>query len=88
MENRSRLHNLCIDEIPKYKQESWEDTEELLTDTLREQLGVNKIQIERAHLVRIKEAGKDRTIDAKFCSGKGKQNVLNEARCQKKEDIY
>ena len=87
LEDRSRRDNLRVDGIPEYE-ESWDDTEELLKDTLREKLIVNKIQIERAHRVGAKKAGKDRTTVAKFGSYKGKQCVLNEAKCQKREDIY
>ena len=74
--------------MPEYEEESWDDTEELLKDALREKLGVNKTQIERAHRAGAKEAGEDRTIVAEFSSCKGKQRILNEARCQKREDIY
>ena len=35
-----------------------------------------------------KEAGKDRTIVAKFSNCKGKQRVFNEVSCQKREDIH
>ena len=53
-----------------------------------EKLGVTKIQIQRAHRVGAKEEGKDRTIVAKLSSYKHKQRVLNEARHQKREEIY
>ena len=78
LEDRSRRDNLRIDGIPEYEEESWDNTEELLKDALREKLGVNKFQIERAHRNRAKEGGKDRTIVAKFSSYKGKERLLNE----------
>ena len=86
LEDRSRRDNLYG--MPECEEESWDDTEELLKDALSEKLGVNKIQIGRAHRVGAKEGGKDRTMVAKFSSYKGKQRVLNEARRQKREDIY
>ena len=49
LEDRSRRDNLLVDGIPKYVEESWNDIEKLLKYTLREKLGVNKIQLERAH---------------------------------------
>ena len=49
LEDRSRRDNLRVDGIPKYVEESWNDIEKLLKYTLREKLGVNKIQLERAH---------------------------------------
>ena len=82
------LDEITLNGIREHEEESWDDTEELLKDALREKLGANKIQIERAHRVGAKEGGKNRSIVAKFCSCKGKQRVLNEARCQKREDIY
>ena len=88
MEDRSQRDNHRVDGIPEYEEESWDDTEELHEDASPEKLGVNKIQIERAHRVGAKEAGKDRTIVAKFSSYKGKQHVLNGARCQKRNDMY
>ena len=88
LEDRSWRDNLCVDGIPECEEESWGNTEELFKDTLRETLGVNKIQIERANRVGAKETDKDKTIVAKFGSCKGKQRVLNETRCQEIEDIY
>ena len=82
------LDEITLNGIREHEEESWDDTEELLKDALREKLGANKIQIERAHRVGAKEGGKNRSIVAKFCSCKGKQRVLNEARRQKREDIY
>ena len=58
------------------------------TDAVCEKLGTSKIQIERAHRVGEKERGTERPIVAKCSSCKGEQNVLNEARHQKIEDIY
>ena len=49
LEDRSRRDNLRVDGIPKYVEESWNDIEKILKYTLREKLGVNKIQLERAH---------------------------------------
>ena len=49
LEDRSRRDNLRVDGIPKYVEESWNDIEKLLKYTLHEKLGVNKIQLERAH---------------------------------------
>ena len=77
MEDRSRRDNLRVDGIPNYVEESWNDIEKLLKYTLREKLGVNKIQLERAHWVGAKEGGKDRTIVAKFSNYKGKYVVFN-----------
>ena len=88
LEDRCRRDHFRVDGIREYGEESWDDTEKLLKDALREKLGMNKFQIERAHRVGAKEGGKDRTIVAKFSSYKGQQRVLNEVKRQKKEEIY
>ena len=49
LEDRSRQDNLHVDGKPEYEEESWDDTEELLKDILREKLDVKKIHVERAH---------------------------------------
>ena len=88
LQDRSQSGNPHIDGITEYQEKSWDDTEELLKDTLREKLDLNQIQIERSHPSGTKEAGNSRTIVAKFCNYKGKQCVLNEARHQKREEIH
>ena len=63
LEDRSWRDNLRVDGIPEYEEESWDDTEEIVKDALHEKLCANK-----SHPVGAKEAGKDRTIVAKFSS--------------------
>ena len=63
LEDRSWRDNLRVDGIPEYEEESWDDTEEIVKDALHEKLFGNK-----SHPVGAKEAGKDRTIVAKFSS--------------------
>ena len=40
-----------IDGIPEYKEDSWDDTKELLKDALRKKMDANKIKIETANRV-------------------------------------
>ena len=80
LEDRSRLDNLRFDGIPEYKNETWADTEDILKDTLREQLGMNNIKIERAHRIGTNTQSTCRTIIAKFTSYKTKERILKEAR--------
>ena len=88
VEDSSQRGNPRIDGVTEYQEKSWDNTGELLKDTLPEKVDVNQIQIERSHPVGTKEAGTDRTIVAKFCNCKAKQRVLNEARHQKREEIH
>ena len=43
-----------IDGIPEYKEDSWDDTKELLKGALRKKMDANKIKIETAHRVAAK----------------------------------
>ena len=88
LEDRSRLDNLRFDGIPEYKNETWADTEDILKDTLREQLGMNNIKIERAHRIGTNTQSTCRTIIAKFTSYKTKERILKEARNPKPKDIW
>ena len=47
LQDRSQRGNPHTDGITEYQEKSWNDTEELLKDTLPEKLDVNQIQIER-----------------------------------------
>ena len=87
LEDRSRRDNLRFDGIPEYKNETWADTEDILKDTLREQLGMNNIKIERAHRTGTNTQSTCRTIIAKFTSYKTKERILKEHRNQKPKDI-
>ena len=88
MEYRFRRNSLCVDEIPEYEEESWDYTGEVVKDALREAMGVKKCQIKKDYRIVAKKGSKDRTIVEKLNSYKGKQRVFNEARRQKREDIY
>ena len=88
LEDRSRRDNLRFDGIPEYKSETLADTEDILKDTLREQLGMNNIKIERAHRIGTNTQSTCRTIIAKFTSYKTKERILKEARNQKPKDIW
>ena len=88
LEDRSRRNNLRFDGIPEYKNETLADTEDILKDTLREQLGMNNIKIERAHRIGTNTQSTCRTITAKFTSYKTKERILKEARNQKPKDIW
>ena len=88
LEDRSRRDNLRFDGIPEYKNETWADTEDILKDTLREQLGMNNMKIEGAHRTGTNTQSTCRTIIAKFTSYKTKERILKEAKNQKPKDIW
>ena len=45
------VNDCRIDGIPEYKEDSWDDTKELLKDALRKKMDANKIKIETANRV-------------------------------------
>ena len=51
LEDRSRRDNLRFDGIEEWEEKFWVDTEQNLKDTLSEILGIQNINIERAHRV-------------------------------------
>ena len=70
LEDRSRRDNLRVDGLKEIDNETWEKTEEILQQMIRDVLELEGINIERAHMVGNKSNEKNapRTIVAKFSS--------------------
>ena len=83
LKDRSRQDNLHFDGIEEWEEESWEDTEQNLKDTLDEILGIQNIKIVRAHRAGDKKRSPCRTIVAKLSSFKIKERILTEAKKRK-----
>ena len=49
LEDRSRRNNIRIDGIKETKGETWNDCEEKVQDMFAQKLGLDGIEIERAH---------------------------------------
>ena len=79
LEDRSRRDNLRVDGLKEIDNETWEKTEEILQQMIRDVLELEGINIERAHRVGNKSNEKNapRTIIAKFSSYKDKQAILS-----------
>ena len=91
LEDRSRRDNLRVDGLKEIDNETWEKTEEILQQMIRDVLELEGINIERAHRVGNKSNEKNapRTIVAKFSSYKDKQAILSVAKKMKrKRNIY
>ena len=90
LEDRSRRDNLRVDGLKEIDNETWEKTEEILQQMIRDVLELEGINIERAHRVGNKSNEKNapRTIVAKFSSYKDKQAILSVAKKLKGKDIY
>ena len=87
LEDCSRRDNLRFDGIEEWKEESWADTEQNLKDTLSETLGIQNINIERAHRVGDKKRPPCRKIVEKLSSFKIKERILTEAKKRKSKGI-
>jgi hypothetical protein len=90
-EDRARRNNLRIDGMKENKNENWEETEKKVTILFREELGIEGIQIERAHRTGKStntENNKPRTIVMKCLSYKDKQRILMQTRKLKNTGIY
>ena len=87
LEDRSRRDNLRFDGIEEWEDESWADTEENLKDKIKETLGIENIEIERAHRVGNKNQSSCRTIVAKLSKYKTKERILTLARKKKPQGI-
>ena len=96
LEDRSRRKNLRFDGFQEETNETWEQSESIITDFVKEKLGIKEdISIERAHGTgKIKRNGytrsKKRTIFVKFLNFKDKSRILHTYREKKlwKENIF
>ena len=90
LEDRSRRDNLRVDGLKEIDNETWEKTEEILQQMIRDVLELEGINIERAHRVGNKSNEKNapRTIVAKFSSYKDKLAILSVAKKKRKGYIY
>ena len=87
LEDRSRRDNLRIDGIAELENETWEQTEEILHNLLKEKLELENISVERAHRVGNKGKNDKRTIVLKLASFKDKLKIISEARKLKGTNI-
>ena len=90
LKDRSRRDKLRVDGFKEIENETWEQTEGILQQMIRDVLELEGINIERAHRVGNKsnERNTPRTIAAKFSSYKDTQTVLSIAKKIKGKNIY
>ena len=100
LENQSRRNNLRLDGIPEVHGETWEVTESLVKDALKDKLEITEdICIERAHRVerraRPGSSGsasatsiRPRTIVCRLKIWKQKENILKNARKIKPHGLF
>ena len=91
LENMSRRNNIKLLGLPEDKnsEKSWEDTEQIVKETINKELEISseEIQIERAHRVGKPQDGRPRPVVARFCSWKQKEAILAAARKKKPKNV-
>ena len=84
LEYMSRRNNIKILSLPedKNREKSWEDTEQIVKETINKGLEISseEIQIERAYRVGKPQDGRPRPVVARFFSWKQKEAILAIAR--------
>ena len=96
LEDRNRRNNLRFDGFQEETNETWEESESIITDFVKEKLGIEEdILIERAHCTgKIQRndgtRNRKRTIVVKFLNFKDKSRILHTYRDKKlrKEKVY
>ena len=96
LEDRSHRRNLCFDGIEEDPNEIWEESESIITDFVKEKLGIEEnIAVERAHRkgkIHRNDGtrNKKRTVVVKILSFKNKSRILHTYREKKlwKEEIF
>ena len=94
LEDRSRRNNIRVEGIPGNENEGWEVTEEKLRNVIKEELGIESVDFERAHRVKRNADNNDDmnskppTIVAKLLHYKDKQDILHEAKTHKIRRYY
>ena len=90
LENQSRRSNLRIDGIPEMSNESWDQTEESVKTLFTDSLGLQDMEIDRAHRIGTRSNGKKphRTIVVKMTKYKQKEMVLRAAKEKRLEKIF
>ena len=90
MEDSLRRNNLRIDSISESNGETWQKCEQEIQKVFREKLGLEHIEVERAHRTKKnnKNNNKPRTVVCKLLSHKQKKSVLENAYKLKGTNIF
>ena len=88
MEDRSRRNNLRVDGIKENVDESWEHVKEKTNNFFKDKLGVEGVQIERAHRTGSRKNNNTRTIVLKLFNWGDKQRILSQGHKLKDTGFY
>ena len=81
LEDRSRRNNLRFDGLSQAQGEAWNGSEAKIKKVIKEKLGIQNAEIERAHRIgnkKMYDPSQERTIIAKLLNYKNKEKVLRE----------
>lgn len=84
LNNRLLRNNVIFKGIVEQDLETWQQTEELVTEFVSKYLGIAASEIERAHRIGQKRPGHTRSIIVKFLNFKEKTTILKNEFKQKK----
>ena len=92
LEDRPRRNNIRIDGIKETKGETWNDCEEKVQDMFAQKLGLDGIEIERAHRVKLNNrdsnTNRPRTIVVNLLRFKDKTKIFQNANKLKGKTIF
>ena len=92
LEDRSRRNNIRIDGIKEMKGETWNDCEEEVQDMFAQKLGLDGIETECAHRVKLNNrdsnTNRPRTIVMKLLQLKDKTKIFQNANKLKGQNIF
>ena len=88
LEDRNRRNNLRIEGMTENRNETWEDTTEKVQKIFKNKLGVENVEIERAHRTGERKGEKPRSIVLKLLRYQDKEKILKERKKLKGSDIY
>nr|XP_047146326.1 uncharacterized protein LOC124819147 [Hydra vulgaris] len=87
-EDRLRRNNLRIEGLPESVKETWNETEDKVKLFLVNKLGLNGIEVERAHRTGARKEGSSRTVIMKLLRYNDKTKILKESYRLKGTNIY
>ena len=88
IEDRSRRNNIRIEGVVQESYESWDQTETMVNNLLKDKLEIENVKIERAHRTGRTNEEKTRTIVCKLLDYKDKLKIMQNRKKLKGTNIY
>ena len=88
IEDRSRRNNIRIEGVVQESYESWDQTETMVNNLLKDKLEIENVKIERVHRAGRTNEEKTRTIVCKLLDYKDKLKIMQNRKKLKGTNIY